>query len=126
MNPRLLRNSLVITVLGFALAGCSVTTPKVLVKPELYDRPELIVPSVQPIVQSEMSWIVLTPDNYERKIKELEAAGKSVTLFALSSQGYRNLSMNVAELRKYIQQQNSVIAAYKKYYKNEEKKPAKK
>jgi len=122
----LLRNSLVIIALGFALAGCSVTKPKVLVKPELIDRPELIVPSTQPILQSGMTWIVLTPDNYERKIKELEAAGKSVTLFALSSQGYRNLSMNVAELRKYIQQQNAVIAAYKKYYKNEEKKPAKK
>ena len=121
----LLRNSAII-IAAFALAGCTATMPKVLVKPELVDRPELVVPSVQPIIQSDMKWIVLTPDNYERKIKELEAAGGSVTLFALSAQGYRNLSMNVAELRKYIQQQNSITAAYKKYYKNEEKLPDKK
>jgi hypothetical protein len=30
--------------------------------------------------------------------------------------------MNVAELRRYIEQQNSVIAAYQKYYKNVEQK----
>jgi hypothetical protein len=101
------------------LTACTETT-KVLDKPVLVDRAELIVPPVQSIVQSDMKWIVITPENYAAKAEELSTKG-NVVLFALTPQGYQNLSMNVAELRKYIQQQNAVIAAYQEYYKNEQK-----
>jgi hypothetical protein len=101
------------------LAGCNTTT--VLDKPVLVDRTELIVPQVQPVSQSNMQWIVITPDNAAQKMKELQADGV-VTVLALTPDGYKNLSMNVAELRRYIQQQHAVIAAYQEYYKNETKK----
>jgi hypothetical protein len=101
------------------LAGCNETV-KVFDKPVLVDRAQLIVPPIQPINQSEMKWVVITPENYAAKVKELSGRG-DVVLFALTSQGYQALSMNVAELRKHIQQQNAVIAAYKEYYKQEQK-----
>jgi hypothetical protein len=97
------------------LSGCNETT-KVFDKPVLVDRAELIVPPVQPIMQSDMKWTVVTAENAQA----LTAKG-NVVFFALTPKGYQNLSMNVAEMRKYIQQQNSVIAAYKEYYKTEEK-----
>jgi hypothetical protein len=101
------------------LAGCNETT-KVFDKPLLVDRAELILPPVQPITQNDMKWVVVTPEN----IQAMSAKG-NVVFFALTPKGYQNLSMNVAEMRKYIQQQNAVIAAYKDYYKNEEVKPKK-
>lgn len=101
------------------LAGCS-ETAKVFDKPILVDRAQLILPPVQPINQGEMKWIVITPENYASKVKELSGRG-DVVLFALNSQGYQTLSMNVAEMRKHIQQQNAVIAAYKEYYKQDKK-----
>jgi len=101
------------------LTACTETT-KVLDKPVLVERAELIVPPAQPIMQSDMNWTVITPENYAAKAEELSTKG-NVVLFALTPQGYQNLSMNVAELRKYIQQQNAVIAAYQEYYKNEQK-----
>jgi hypothetical protein len=68
--------------------------------------------------------MVITPENYNQKIEELSTKG-NVVLFALTSAGYQNLSMNVAELRKYIQQQNAVVAAYKDYYKKDPSEPTK-
>jgi hypothetical protein len=102
------------------LAGCDETT-KVFDKPVLVERAELILPPVNSISQSEMKWTIITPENYASKAQELSSKG-DVVLFALTSQGYQALSMNVAELRKYIQQQNAVIAAYKEYYKQQEQK----
>lgn len=113
-------HSKVLIAVGAALllAGCNAGKNKVLDKPVLHDRAELIVPSVQPVTQNKMDWVILTPQNVEVKMRELSKTG-NVTYFALTPQGYQNLSMNVAELRRYIEQQNAVIAAYKTYYKNE-------
>jgi hypothetical protein len=107
-----------VLVLGLLLAGCNQTT-KVFDKPVLVDRTELMVPPVQPVVQNDMSWIVITPENYSQKIEELSTKG-NVVLFALTPQGYQTLAMNLAEMRKFIQSQNATVIAYKDYYKNRE------
>jgi hypothetical protein len=112
-----------IAIVGFCalfLAGCGPTT-KVLDKPVLVERAELILPPVNSISQSDMKWIIITPENYAAKVQELSGKG-DVVLFALTAQGYQALSINVAEMRKYIQQQNAIIAAYKDYYKQQEQK----
>lgn len=106
----------IVALCGLLLSGCNTT--KVFDKPILVDRAELIVPSIQPVTQNKMEWIIITPENFEA----ISSKG-NVTYFALTAQGYQNLSMNVAELRKYIEQQNAVIAAYQKYYKNVEQQP---
>jgi hypothetical protein len=116
---------LYIAALAFLLSGCASKT-KVFDKPVLVDRAELIVPQSQPASQTAVEWVILTPSNVEAKMLELQGKG-NVSYFALTPQGYQNLSMNVAELRRYIEQQNAVIAAYQKYYKNDNNnQPAKK
>jgi hypothetical protein len=97
------------------LTACGSTEPKVIEKPVLVDRPTLMVQDPQPAEQYEFEWVVITKDTAEAKFKELEGKGV-VVLFALTPQGYQNLAMGGAELRRYIQQQHSVIAAYKQYY----------
>ena len=99
----------------FILAGCSSPAPMVVEKPILVDRPSLMIQVPQPAEQYDFEWVVITKDNAEARFKELEAKGV-VVLFALTPNGYQNLSMGGAELRRYIQQQQSVIAAYKAYY----------
>jgi hypothetical protein len=106
----------VLTLAALSLAGCATAPGQLLVKPQMVDRPKLEVPTPQPVQQLGFEWVVINKDNAEAKFKEIEAKGGSVTFFALTPQGYQNLSMNVAELRRYIQQQNAVIAAMKKYY----------
>lgn len=100
--------------LSLFLVGCS-AAPTVVEKPILVERPALIVQDPQPAEQYDFEWIVITKDNAEAKFKELETKGV-VVLFAVTPQGYQALAMGGAEVRRYIQQQQSVLAAYKAYY----------
>lgn len=98
------------------LAGCDSLATKIVEKPLLIDKPELIVPDIQPAEQYNLEWIVLTKENFSEVLKDLENKGQIVVLFALTPQGYQNLSLNIAELRRFISQQQSVIMSYKTYY----------
>ena len=66
----------------------------------------------------EVKWVLLTPENFEEKLKDFEASGRPIVFFALTDQGYENLSLNFSSIRAYIQQQQAIIAAYENYYKN--------
>lgn len=98
------------------LAACGSTTPKVVEKPILVDRPQLIVPEVRPVDQIPFDWIVINKDNVNFIIKDFEDKGQVFVLFALTPTGYESLSVNTAELRRFIVQQQQVIIAYKDYY----------
>ena len=98
------------------LTGCaSMSEPLVITKQVLIDRPTLIVPQPQPAEQYPFSWVVITKGNAVEKFAELESKGVAV-VFAITPDGYQNLALGGAELRRYILQQESVIAAYKQYY----------
>lgn len=107
--------SLFVLPLAILVAGCQ-STSTVLTNPVLQDRPKMNVQMPAPANQTPVNWIVLTKDNAAEKIAELEKKQGVVSVFALTPQGYQNLSINVAELRRYIQQQNATIAAVKEYY----------
>ena len=110
-----MKTTLLILASALALTACS-TAKEVIVKPQLVQKPPSTVPNPIPANQSPVDWVVITRDNFEIKFKEIEEAGGSVVFFALTPQGYQNLSLNVAELRRYIQQQGSIIATLKNYY----------
>lgn len=112
----LVRTFVITTLFTILLAGCNGRT--VLEKPILVDRQELIIPKIQPVRQSNVKWTVITSDNAEQKLKNMKNDGV-VRVIALTPKGYQTLIMNIAELRRYIQQQSSVIAAYQEYYRNQ-------
>ena len=96
------------------LAGCQTTNT--VMTPILQDRPAFVPPPLTAAKQSPVNWIVLNKGNAAEKIAELEKSDGVVAVFALTPRGYENLSINVAELRRYIQQQNAIIAAMRQYY----------
>ena len=98
------------------LAGCGGVAPKIVEKPILVDRPELIVPEIQSVQQYDFEWLVVTRENFDTVARELESRGQTIVLFAITPQGYQNLSLSIAELRRFITQQQSVIVSYKTYY----------
>ena len=98
------------------LAACGATTPKIVEKPVLVDRPQLIVPEVRPVDQIQFDWVVINKDNINNVMKDFEDKGQVFVLFALTPTGYEALSVNTAELRRFIVQQQQVIIAYKDYY----------
>ena len=110
---------LIIILAITSLSGCGTWFKQpdpIITKPVLVDRPKLEVPDPEPAKQLPFTWIVITKDNLEAKIKEIESKNQTVVLFALTPEGYQNLSISVAELRRFIQQQKSVIGVLKEYY----------
>jgi hypothetical protein len=112
----MLNRIIIISSALLLLTGCA-SKPKIVDKPILYERPELVLPKVQPVTQAGIQWVVINASNAEEKLNYLKTR-PNVTYFAVTSQGYQNLSMNVADLRRYIEQQNAVVAAYQAYYAN--------
>ena len=109
---------LIILLSVLSLTGCSIfpKEPIVVTKPVLVDRPKLEVADPEPAKQMPFTWTVITKDNFDAKTEELESKGQTVVFFALTPEGYQNLSISVAELRRFIQQQKSVIGVLKEYY----------
>ena len=69
----------------------------------------------------EVDYIVVTEENIQEVWAELEASGKSIVLFALTSDGYENLALNNADIIRYLSEQKAVIIAYKEYYEKADK-----
>ena len=55
---------------------------------------------------------VVNEDNYEEFIEEFRAKNGEIVYIAISVKDYENLSLNIAELRRYIEQQKQVIVYY--------------
>tara|TARA_B100000424_G_C22913242_1_gene485864 strand:- start:351 stop:683 length:333 start_codon:yes stop_codon:yes gene_type:complete len=64
----------------------------------------------------EVKWIVVTEENLDEVIADLKKSGQPLAIFGLSGQGYENLSTNFSAIRALVQQQQTIIAAYKQYY----------
>ena len=114
-------------VLGYGLAlltvltisGCSSTMPqRIEVSAKPIDKPELVLPNPEQLRMKEVEWILITPENFDEKVAEIEKSGRPVVFFALTDKGYENLSLNFSSIRAYIQQQQAIVAAYENYYKN--------
>jgi hypothetical protein len=62
---------------------------------------------------------VVTKDNYEEFITEFEDKNGDRVYIAISIKDYENLSLNFAELRRYIEQQKEIILYYEEAVKPE-------
>lgn len=107
-----MRLVLIASALGFlGLSACSAPPTQAVYVP--VDRPALVVPTATPIETREVSWIVVTDQNRDEVFNSLS---DPQVLFAVSPQDYERLSLNLNDIRAYVQQQQQIIAAYRRYY----------
>lgn len=81
------------------------------------DKPELTLPPVDEINMRKIDWVIINKDNMDTKIAELTAGGAPLALFVLTAKGYENLGLNISDIRALLQQQQQIILAYERYYK---------
>lgn len=115
-----MKKNSILSVLGFTMSllllnGCS--TPKVepvtsvQVKTIEIPRPAPIVPSVDQLNLRDVKWVIITPDNIDEKFAEIKDG--DLVLFALTKDGYENLSLNLSDIRMNIEQYKRIVAIYK-------------
>lgn len=108
---------LIASVLGFGLAACSsVPVQRIEVSAKPIEKPKLVLPRADQLNQQPVSWVLITPANAEEVFEKLTKEGRPLVLFGLTDKGYERLALNLSDLRAYLQQQQTIIAAYKVYY----------
>lgn len=97
------------------LSACSPTT-----NTPTFDKPKLDISLDSGIELHDVKFVVLTEKNSKAYFEKHKAA------FSLTEQDYKNLSINVEELRQFIIKQLKIIKLYKDYYEsNSESKASK-
>jgi len=103
------------------LSGCS-RKPEVEVK-TVTQVQKVTVPVVarpKPISLVDTQVYVVNQGNLEEFIAEFKEQNGELAFVALSIDTYENLALNVAELRRYINQQNEIIIYYEEAMKPDE------
>lgn len=59
-----------------------------------------------------LNFYAVTEENLQDFLERFEKENGDIVFFALSVPGYENLSMNMAELRRFIDQQKQIIIYY--------------
>ena len=92
--------------------------------------PEVIVKSVdvkvpiqhptppRPVEMTDVYWYVVSPKNLEEFLERIEKEGNGV-FFAMTVKDYENMSFNIQEVRRWINQTKEILV----YYRNLDKKP---
>lgn len=111
------RPSLILTTLltSLLLAGCA-STKQIEISASPIAKPPLTLPSTNKVKMRTVKWKVVTKNNVDQVMADLAKQGDNVVLFSLTDKGYEALSLNTADLRKLIMEQQAIIAAYKQYY----------
>jgi hypothetical protein len=75
----------------------------------------------KPLQLSDTRVFVVTEDNFEEFVAEFTELYGDVAFVALSMKDYENLALNIADLRRYINQQTKIIVYYEKAVTEESK-----
>lgn len=80
------------------------------------ERTPLNLPNPEPIEPLPFKWIVITPENAEKVWEKLQEKDTDLVLFGLTDEGYEAISINMVQIRNYIDKQRTIILKYKEYY----------
>ena len=130
MNLRILLILLLVTCNGCALLGNDPYVPEVkpvevvtITKPAAVYHP----PLPNKVNTKPVEWTVLTPAIMSEYLTDLEKGEAPTNVYyGISPTGYENLSVNMAELKRYIRQVLSIVDYYQKLDKQEDADASKK
>ena len=110
------------------LSGCSslIPEPKVKVVTQVQ---KITIPTVarpKAVQLTDTRVFVVTKDNYDEFVKEFTEIYGELAFVALSMKDYENLALNIAEIKRYLQQQNKIIVYYEKAVTDDSQKSDKK
>ena len=98
------------------LTGCSNLLPepeiKVVTKVEKVQIPTVARPKALSLNDTRV--FVVTKDNYEEFVKEFTETYGDLAFVALSMKDYENLALNIADIKRFLEQQNEIILYYEK------------
>ena len=115
---RVVVTCMMLVVVLLIFSGCSTfkSEKQVEVITQEIEKPKLNLDVVEPLDLKPIKWIVITRENVAQVFSEIEQEGKSVALFALDTDTYEILAINMEDIKRYILTQNKILVKYKEYY----------
>jgi hypothetical protein len=104
------------------LSGCAFFKPKerIVTQIQTVERTIPIQGRPKPLDLHEVRWYVVTPENFEEfKAKFIRDNGNFV-FYAISVPTYENMALNLAEIKRYLGQQQALIVYYEEQAKPKE------
>jgi hypothetical protein len=98
-------------LLASSLIGCA-ATPEIVTRTIVKKQEIPLRAHPRPIQLNGVRWYVITSDNVEEFLFNYEKKNGAVAVIATSVIGYENLSLNLSEIRRYIEQQQAIIDYY--------------
>ena len=111
-----------VLLFGLLLNGCAGLAVKELQSYKIEKKREpLDLPMPKPLSLVDVEWIVVTKDNVDEVMEKVKAEGGDYALFAVTDEGYKKLSLNFADIRNKLYEQQQIILSYKEYYEDGER-----
>ena len=112
-----------LTVSTLLLSSCSWTPEKEVVTVEKVIKPTIAVAQKPKSVKMlEAKIIVITEKNLPEVIKKVKAGMGEFVIYGLDPASFKNLALNLEEIKRYIEQQKEVILYYEEAVKPKENK----
>lgn len=93
-------------------SGCASVEPQVVLKTDYVVKDIPVQPHPKPLNLHRVKWYAVTPENMEEFLARFEEEAGINVFFAVSVPDYENMSLNIAELRRYMNQQKALIVYY--------------
>ena len=111
-----------VLLFGLVLNGCAGLAVKELQSYKIEKKREpLDLPMPEPLSLVDVEWIVVSKDNVDEVMEKVKAEGGDYALFAVTDEGYKKLSLNFADIRNKLYEQQQIILSYKEYYEDGER-----
>ena len=117
---------LLLLTIPFLLTACGARLPEteVVVETKYQEQNIPIQERPKAVEFPPVDWFVITEENLEEKIAEIESKTGNPVMFVITPKGYENLALGIAELRRYVKDQQAIIAYYEEALAPPEEKPA--
>jgi len=108
---------ILILVTAVLLTGCSIGGEKKIKIFQVEEpRQQLNYELPTPLQLEQIQWIIIHSDNADEVFAKMAEQGLDPVLFGLSDKDYELLAKNFAQIRAKLQETNTLLEEYKKYY----------
>ena len=120
---KILKKTLLVSSL-FLLTACA-SDEKIIVQTDIIQTEIPTQARPKGVSLSNIKFYVVTKENLNEFLKNFEKENSDTVFYAISVKDYEKMALNIADLRRYINQQDKLILYYEKAVKKPEVKPEK-
>jgi superfamily II DNA helicase RecQ len=120
---KILKKTLLVSSL-FLLTACA-SDEKIIVQTDIIQTEIPTQARPKGVSLSNVRFYVVTKENLNEFLKNFEKENDDTVFYAMSVKDYEKMALNIADLRRYINQQDKLILYYEKAVKKPETKPEK-